>query len=77
MIKTSITPQNSNYTFQIPNQYIGKELEVLIYAKDEINTEKISSFKSKNSIKGILTSTEADKFQIHISNSRKEWERDI
>ena len=43
MIKTVILPQHNNYTLIIPDNYIGKEIEILFYALDELeekNTQK-------------------------------------
>ena len=33
MIKTIVTPKNNNLYLPIPDSYIGKEIEVLVYAK--------------------------------------------
>jgi hypothetical protein len=40
MIKTIITPQNNSYSLQIPDNYIGKKVEVLLYTLDEVDEEK-------------------------------------
>jgi hypothetical protein len=77
MIRTSITPTNNNCLITIPTNYIGKELEVFIYAKDELIFEKNSKKSSSSRFKGILTIEEANNYQKHISKSRLEWERDI
>ena len=39
MIRTSITPQQTDVVISIPPQYIGKKLEMLLYAVEEV-TEK-------------------------------------
>jgi len=39
MIKTIIVPQSESYTLAIPKKYIGKKLEVLFYATDELIDE--------------------------------------
>lgn len=39
MIKTIITPRNNSLNLVIPNNYIGQEKEVLLYAKDTIRRE--------------------------------------
>ncbi|MBL0051064.1 MAG: hypothetical protein IPP29_05790 [Bacteroidetes bacterium] len=36
MIKTIVTPQNNSLLLAIPNKYIGKEIEILFYAKEEV-----------------------------------------
>jgi len=40
MIKTIITPRNNSLNLVIPNNYIGQEKEVLLYAKDKLLEEK-------------------------------------
>ena len=35
MIRTIITPHKQTITFDIPKDYIGKEIEVIAFAKDE------------------------------------------
>ena len=36
MIRTVFTPQNDNFVFPIPTEYIGKELEIIVFPTDEI-----------------------------------------
>ncbi|MEQ1732788.1 MAG: hypothetical protein ABL940_03895 [Bacteroidia bacterium] len=40
MIKTTITPENNSYNLIIPNNYIGKKIEILFYALDELIEEQ-------------------------------------
>ena len=40
MIKTVIIPENNILYLTIPNKYVGKEVEVLLYSKDEVIQEK-------------------------------------
>jgi len=35
MIRTIITPETSNISFEIPDDYVGKEIEVIAFASDE------------------------------------------
>ncbi len=37
MLRKFITPENANINLSIPQDYVGKRLEVLLYAVDEIN----------------------------------------
>ena len=80
MVRTIIEPQNNTISLLIPNDYVGKKLEVMIYADDEIwrlsagvksSRPKISSFK------GILTNDEAEKYHQYLQKSRQEWDRNI
>ena len=36
MIKTVTIPQKNSYNLAIPNNYIGKKIEILVYALDEL-----------------------------------------
>lgn len=40
MVRTVITPQQQNISITVPENYIGKQIEVLLYAVDELNTEE-------------------------------------
>ena len=43
MIKTVVIPQNNLLHLAIPNNYIGKEIEILLYSKDEFETLPIEN----------------------------------
>jgi hypothetical protein len=77
MIKTVITPQNDSYMLTIPQNYIGKKVEVLLYALDELTEKKEVVPKKPSDFFGSLTQEEGDKFQAYISKSREEWNRGI
>jgi hypothetical protein len=36
MIKTHLTPKEQNISITVPQDYVGKEIEVLVYAVDEL-----------------------------------------
>jgi len=37
MIRTLITPDKQDVSIHIPESYIGKQIEILLYAVDELN----------------------------------------
>lgn len=79
MIKTLITPENQDVSIHIPENYVGKEIEVLMYAVDEL-TQNIPPKKMKFSdFRGKLNLTEEQyiDFQNYLKEVRNEWERDI
>ena len=83
MIKTVVIPQNNQLQLTIPNSYIGKEIEVFLYAKDEL-VEEIEKAEDKpvkvNNMarfREILTFEEANQLQEYVKKSREEWDRDI
>jgi hypothetical protein len=77
MIKTVATPQNNNYNLVIPNNYIGKKIEILFYALDEVAEEKINPKKSMADFSGILSDSDYQSLKTHTEQARKEWNRDI
>jgi hypothetical protein len=77
MIKTIVTPQNNSLHLVIPNNYVGREIEVLLYAKDELEEEKIKPKKTMADFTGILSENDYQSLKSHTEQGRKEWNRDI
>ena len=78
MIKTVVTPQDNSYSLTIPANYIGRKVEILLYALDEISEEKNnSSKKSMVDFCGILSENDYQSLKAHTEQARKEWNRDI
>lgn len=74
---TSVIPKDNNLYLSIPNSYIGKEIEVLLYAKDELLPQKVVKGASAARFNGLLTKEEADKYHSYLKQACNEWERDI
>jgi hypothetical protein len=81
MIRTVVVPQNNQLFVAIPNSYIGKEVEVFLYAKEELTGEPVEvkplEKVSMAHFRGMLTAEETDQLQDYVTKSRLEWERDI
>jgi hypothetical protein len=80
MLRTIIIPENTNINLLIPKDYIGKRIEVLLYAVDELweNIPEITPVKRKPSdFVGCISKETAQVMLYHIEESRKECERDI
>ncbi|MBS1538632.1 MAG: hypothetical protein JST20_12885 [Bacteroidetes bacterium] len=77
MIKTVIIPQSESYSLTIPKNYIGKKLEVLLYAFDELVEEKAIAKKKPSDFFGTLSKEEGEKFHTYITKAREEWDRNI
>ena len=56
---------------------MGKEIEVLLYAKDELTDEKTPKRNNAARFKGLLTKEDAEKYHQYLKQARSEWERDI
>lgn len=76
MIRTSITPQQADISISIPPQYIGKKLEVLLYAVEEI-TEEPAPPVTMAQFWGILSKETAQDILQRSEESRNEWDRKI
>jgi hypothetical protein len=78
MVKTVITPKNKKYSLTIPTKYIGKKIEVLLYALDEVSEEKQDNTKKTMAdFSGIFNEHEYQLLKTHTEKARKEWSRDI
>lgn len=77
MIKTVVIPENTSLHLTIPTSYVGKEIEVLLYAKDELVEGKTTKDNNAARFKGMLTNEEANKYNAHLKQARNEWDRDI
>ena len=72
MIRTIITPVDTSITLSVPENYIGKEIEVLIFDTDEIKDNEKPIIKP-SSLRGGLSKESAEKMQQYIQQSRDEW----
>ena len=78
MIRTVLIPDNNDIHLSIPNNYVGRKIEVMYYPVDELVEESESiPLKSMVSFKGILSAGEADQLQEYVKKSREEWNRDF
>ena len=76
MIRTLIIPQQQNISIQVPKNYVGKQIEVLLYAVDELEEEKITTSNNASKYKGIFSKEEGEKFNQYLNQARSEWDRD-
>ena len=70
MIKTIVTPQNNKLSLSIPDSYVGKEIEVLLYAKDELVEEKAKPKKSMADFSGVLSESDYQSLKEHTEQAR-------
>ncbi len=77
MVRTLVIPQEENISIKVPQNYVGKQIEVLLYSVDELIEQQLHT-KSKNAAryKGIFTKEEGENFNHHIRQARNEWDRD-
>jgi len=68
MIRTVFTPRNDNFVFPIPTEYIGKELEMIVFPTDEILSKSLPS--KKVTFNAISIDTRQYKFNREEANAR-------
>ncbi len=75
MIRATVIPENQDISIHVPENYVGRKLEVLLYPVDEL-TETISAKKSVAGLRGSLklTDEEYKDVQQYLNEVRNEWE---
>ncbi len=77
MVRTSITPEQTDVHLSVPLNYVGRKLEVLVYPVDELTDETVEGLPKKkpSDFAGTLSKEEGEKFHEYLKESRNEWER--
>ncbi len=70
MIRTVITPDKNFLSFNIPDTYIGKKMEVIAFAVDEPAEDVIYTTKSHKSFSAIKLNTKNFRFNRGDANER-------
>jgi len=76
MTRTTITPTENNIVLPVPERYIGKRIEVLMFDVDEVNLEFTaeSATLKPSQLRGFLSADTAEAIQQHLQQSRNEWD---
>lgn len=76
MIRTTLIPSNNNIVLVVPESYVGKKIEVLIFDTEEVNqpAEVVSVPLKPSQLRGFLSKNTADAMQQHVEQSRNEWD---
>ena len=77
MIHTTLTPSQAVVELTLPNHYVGKKVEFLIYISDEIESLKPVNQTNASQFKGILNNDEAKSFNQYLTQARQEWDRNM
>jgi len=67
MIRAIITPNNTKLSINIPKNYVGKKIELLYYALDELQTK--DSLSASPAISGNVLNNQAFKNWIEQAES--------
>lgn len=76
MIHTQIIPDSNQVSVVIPDSYIGKKVELILFSEDDLqgNTKAIGGIKK---YKGMLSKERAYEFQQFAAQIREEWSKEI
>lgn len=78
MIRTFITPTKSNYTvaLELPEDYLGQELELIVFKKHEglVAEKKVTPQKLSDKYRGVFSKEDAKSFNEHTQQMREEWD---
>jgi hypothetical protein len=77
MVHTTLIPSQAIVELALPNHYVGKKVEFLIYVSDEIERLKSTKPTNASQFKGILNAEEAKSFNQYLTTVRQEWDRGI
>lgn len=77
MIRTKIVPKDRNLVLPIPESYVGKEVEVLLYTNDDLANEPASAPKKMSYFSGLLSDSDYQSLKASAQNARDSWTRDI
>lgn len=75
MIRTVIKPNKRQIKLEIPEEYVGKELEITYLPLDEVNKSTTKPTKSMRDFWGSMSDDTAKKFHEYVQQSRDERER--
>jgi len=74
MIREIIRPQHTNFTINIPTNYIDREVEFIMFPLDEKEIAQDNKEKKKKSLKGVF-SQYADSSKVTLEDSA--WKNNI
>lgn len=72
MIKTTVTPADTDLHIVLPADYVGKKLEVILYSIEEAEGQDTAkkTEKKPSEYAGSLSRNDAEKMLHHIEQSR-------
>lgn len=75
MIRTIITPTENTVNLSIPEEYVGKTIEVIFHELD--GSEQPPAKKTMMDFWGIISDQTAEVLHNQVKQSRNEWDNDI
>jgi len=78
MVRVVVTPKEQDVSIHLPENYIGRRIEVLLCPVDEINEEKDAK-RTMADFRGTLNLTDEEykDLQQYVKDARNEWDKNI
>lgn len=77
MERTIIRVKTKQIKLDIPQEYIGKEIEITYLSLEELHQEKTIPAKKMKDFWGVISDDTAAKLHKQVLKSREEWGRNI
>jgi hypothetical protein len=75
MIKNIFTPDSNTVTITIPDNYIGRTMEVLAYLHDDIQPAVNRKPFDPRQYRGTLSEEEGERYHQYLREARDSWDR--
>ena len=75
MVRTIITPSQTDIRLTIPENYVGKKVEITFFALDELFEKK--SKKTMGDFFGLLSDDDYINIKEYTQQARNEWNRNF
>lgn len=81
MIRTHLIPETNNVTVAIPDNYVGKKVEIIVFTDEDMQQEKASP-NTPGNIKRFngalkLSDGQYKDIQQYLKDIRNEWDREF
>ena len=77
MLCSLLTPESNSLQIAIPDDYIGKKVEVLVFKYDDVAETKKASQNVMAQFWAVVSKHTTKEMHQHVVKSRNEWKRDL
>jgi hypothetical protein len=74
MVRTIITPQNNTLSLTLPDNLVGRKVEVILFAIEEPEQLVAETTMKPSQMRGFLSAATAEAMQQQVVQSRNEWD---
>ncbi len=73
MVRTIIVPENTEVQVSIPEEYIGKKVEITCLSLEELEQKPVPQYKLSD-LAGTLSHQTAEQMLKYVDEGRDKWE---